>query len=330
MTNKRRLTGIKPTGTPHIGNYISAIRPSVETAHSNSFFFIADYHAITTLKNKELIQRYTLDVATTWIACGLDPEKVTFYKQSDIPELLEAYWILMSSCPKGLLNRGHAYKYSVQENQKKNKPIDEGINMGVYTYPALMAADILLFSAEEVPVGADQLQHIEITRDIAEKFNAEYRETFILPTAILEQTKDIPGIDGQKMSKSYKNTIELFSDKKIQEKQIMKIKTDTKGIEESKDPDQCKLFYLFSLFASKEETEELRRAYKKGGVGYGTVKKKLAENIQLYFKEAKEKYHNLKQNPEKVENILSSGAIKARKIAKKKLEELKQIIGIKR
>eukprot|EP01047_Picozoa_sp_COSAG01_P000731 COSAG01_NODE_14_length_41020_cov_40.702133_23_plen_332_part_00 len=328
MYSKRKLTGIKPTGIPHLGNYISAINPAISTEQNNTFFFIADYHALTTLKSAESIKKYTNEVAATWLSCGLNPKKTCFYKQSDIPEVLELYWILMSIAPKGLLNRAHAYKALTDQNTQQNKQADEGINMGIYTYPVLMAADILLFSAEEVPIGKDQLQHLEITRDLAEKFNNEYGDILTLPEGKIEHQKEVPGIDGRKMSKSYNNTISLFSDNKILKKQIMKIQTDSKGIEEIKDPNSCSLYYLFSLFADEESLNAVKQGYLNGGLGYGHVKKMLLELLEEKFKKENELFTYYINNHAELHQILNEGAIKARKIANKKLLEIKEAIGM--
>ena len=328
MAKNITLTGIKPTGIPHLGNYIGAIQPALQEMNCDCYFFIADYHAITTLKNKDLLKQYTYEVAASWLACGLDPDKVVFYKQSDIPELLELYWILMCSAPKGLLNRAHAYKYLIDKNNLNHKKPDEGINMGIFSYPVLMAADILLFQAKHVPVGKDQTQHIEIARDIAIKFNQEYKEFFCLPIAKVSNELDVPGIDGQKMSKSYDNTIPLFHNSKLQHKQIMKIKTDSKSIEDPKDFESCIIFKLYSQLADKDQISMLKQKYINGGVGYGEIKKSLALLIKDKFKIANNIYNDYINHPEKLDEILKKGALKARHQAQKNLHEIKKMIGI--
>lgn len=326
---KRVLTGIKPSGTPHIGNYFSAIKPSLKNQDNESFFFIADYHALTTIKDNKKLNQYTLSVASTWLALGLCPEKVFFYKQSDIPELFEAFWILLTLTSKGLLNRSHAYKALVSNNKLEKRPDDEGVNMGLFNYPVLMAIDILLFSGKEIPVGEDQKQHIEIARDLAEKFNQEYGTIFELPEAKIITQKDIPGIDGRKMSKSYNNIIPIFGDPQMIKKSIMQFKTDSKAIDEKKDADNCNLFYLYSLFFDDEKLlHKEKENYSNGGVGYGDLKKKLNLLIQQHFKKESERYNHYISNPKIVHEILREGARKVRPFAKEKLKNIKKAIGI--
>ncbi len=255
---KISLTGIKPSGTPHIGNYLGMIRPALDLAKSyQAMYFIADYHALTTVREAKTLRYQTYDVAATWLALGLDPEEVIFYRQSDIPEVMELTWILSCYTAKGLLNRAHAYKAAVDENLAAGRSEDEGINAGLYGYPVLMAADILLFNSDVVPVGLDQKQHLEIARDIAESFNNTYGEVLKLPAAaIKEDVMTIPGIDGRKMSKSYDNVIPMFADPKQRRKTVMRIVTDSRRPEEPKDPDQDNVFAIYRYFARPGEGQK--------------------------------------------------------------------------
>ena len=328
---KRILTGIKPTGSPHLGNYYGAIKPALNTEKTNeTFYFIADYHALTTIKNPQELQTLTQQVAAAWIACGLDPQKSILYKQSDIPEIFELAWILSCFTPKGLLNRAHAYKAAVDQNTQTKKDPDKNIHQGLYSYPVLMAADILLFNATHVPVGADQKQHVEIARDIAQTFNKTYKtNTLLLPEPLIDtKIATIPGTDGQKMSKSYQNTIPLFDSEKAIKKAIMKIQTDSLPIEAKKNPDTCNLYKLCSLIMSPQDLNTLQTQYKAGGLGYGTVKTQLLETFLTTFAPIRATYTQLIQNPTELNSHLTQGAKKAKKIAQENLHSIKQTIGI--
>ncbi|MBN1501655.1 MAG: tryptophan--tRNA ligase [Spirochaetes bacterium] len=318
----RILSGIQPSGQLHIGNYLGMMKPMIEQQENNELFcFIVNYHAMTTLKNAEELRRNTLEAAIDFLALGLDPDKCFFWVQSDIPEIQELSWILSCSTSLGLLERSTSYK----------DKIAKGIttNAGLYTYPVLMAADILMFQAEKVPVGKDQKQHLEITRDIATAFNMTYGETFILPEPVIrEEVAIIPGIDGQKMSKSYGNTICMFEEEKPLRKKIMKIVTDSKGVEESKNPDTCNVFQLYKLFASPDQTADLRKRYLEGGLGYGTAKTELFEIILEYFGPYRAKREALAADPDSVRKILKQGAEKTREIAEKTLKEVRKKSGI--
>jgi tryptophanyl-tRNA synthetase len=328
---KTVLTGIKPTGQIHLGNYIGAIKPALELAkvvEYQTVYFVADYHGLTKIHDADEFRKLSYGIAATWLALGLDPEKAIFYRQSDIPEILELNWILACFTPKGLMNRAHAYKAIVEENRTQGNDLDLGVNMGLFTYPILMAADILMFQSDLVPVGKDQIQHIEIARDIAESFNHHYGEMFKLPEYFIqENTAVLPGLDGRKMSKSYNNTIPLFVEPKQLQKLINKIKTDSLPKEAPKDPDTSILFTLFREFAKVEEIEEMRKQYKEG-IGWGEVKKELFRVINNVLEEPREKYKELMASPEKIDKILRYGAEKAREITKPFLKEIKNKIGI--
>ncbi|MBQ8444294.1 MAG: tryptophan--tRNA ligase, partial [Clostridia bacterium] len=271
---KKILTGIKPTGYAHIGNYFGAIKPAIELSKEeyDCYYFIADYHALTTLKTKEEMQEYFYNIACTWLACGLDPNKVVFYKQSDIPEIFELNWILSNVTPKGLMNRAHAYKAIVEKNQETGQDIDQGVNMGIYNYPILMASDILLFNTNLVPVGADQKQHIEIARDIAKSFNGKYGKVFVEPEDyVQEQCATLVGLDGRKMSKSYNNTIQLFTSENVLKKAINRIVTDCKLPGEPKELD-CTLNKIYKLFATVNQQQAFDQKLQ-NGLGWGDAKK---------------------------------------------------------
>lgn len=326
------LTGIKPTGHIHLGNYIGAIKPAIARQGSDHqcFYFVADYHALTSVHDRDQLNEYVYDVAASWLALGLDPEKSIFYRQSRITETHELAWILACFTPKGLMNRAHAYKAIVAENEAANeKDIDKGVNMGLFTYPVLMAADILLFQSDIVPVGKDQVQHIEIARDMANKFNHVYStETFKLPTAkLVEEGEIVPGLDGRKMSKSYDNTIPLFAEPKKLEKLIKQIKTDSKRRDEPKDTNTCSLFQLMKHFASEAELNSLKEAYAEG-IGYGDVKKQLFSKIDSVLAEPREKYIHFMQNKKQLKEILNAGEQKARPLSKQTLDQTRQVIGL--
>ncbi len=331
MTIKKTiLTGVKPTGLPHIGNYFGAIKPALELANNyNSYLFIADCHALTTFKNATELKDNCLNIAAAWLALGVDPEKTVFYRQSDIGEIFELNWILSCFSAKGLLNRAHAYKSLLDTNQKNNKDPDFNINAGIFNYPILMAADILLFNADIVPVGADQKQHVEIARDVAESINSTCSTTFTLPEPLISKTTHIvPGIDGQKMSKNYNNTIPIFLPEKHLRKRCMQIVTDSTPVEDSKDPATCNVFKLMTYFKSESELDSLDKRYRAGGLGYGAVKQELFEAIFTYFKAAREQYDYYIANSSEVDLILEKGKQKAKRVAIKSLANIKASIGL--
>ncbi|MCK6258421.1 tryptophan--tRNA ligase [Fictibacillus sp. KIGAM418] len=330
MEKKIVLTGIKSTGRPHIGNYIGAIKPALQLAENDAYspyYFIADYHSLTTVQHANQFKDYVYGIAATWLALGLDPEKSTFYRQADVPEVLELAWILSCLTPKGLMNRAHAYKGLIEENRQNGLEQDSGINMGVFTYPILMAADILLFQSDIVPVGKDQIQHVEIARDIAGHFNHIYGETFKMPEyKVDEATSVVPGLDGRKMSKSYNNTIPLFNEEKELEKLIKRIETDSSLPEDPKDPALSSLFLIYKEFASEAQVKRMRERYE-NGVGWGEVKKELFHVMNAYLETPRQRYIELMNNPKKMDEILLHGAEKARRRARTFLEEVKEKIG---
>lgn len=320
----RVLTGIQSSGEIHLGNILGAIMPGVAMSQkegNESLFFIADFHSLTTLKDAEARQQAVRSVAAAWMSFGFDTDKNIFYKQSDIPEVCELTWYLNCFTPYPMLANAHSFK------DKSSNLAD--VNAGLFSYPVLMAADILLYDAEEVPVGKDQQQHLEITRDIASKINHHYQqEIFVLPEArIDEKVMTIPGVDGRKMSKSYKNYINIFLPDKALKKVVMSIVTDTKTLEEPKDPDSCNVFALYKLLASEEELVEMRNNYIAGNYGYGHAKKALLELIKTKFKIQREKFWELMDNPEQIDAELAKGAEKARAIAIPVLERVKNTIG---
>ena len=325
---KRILTGITTTGTPHIGNYLGAIKPAIKMASEfdESFYFLADYHAIIKNSNSNEIGDSVKNIALAWIASGLDIEKSFFYRQSDVPEILELSWVLNCVTAKGLMNRSHAYKAATALNTKDE---DKGITMGLFSYPVLMAADILMFDATHVPVGADQNQHIEMTRDIAARFNHTYKKIFELPEAIIETEKDIVlGIDGRKMSKSYGNIIPLLSTEKALKKSIAKIVTNSLEPGEPKDTDGCSVFSLYSHFASKNELLELADDYK-NGISWGDAKNKLFSLVNNEISPIREKYEQFSSNDKLLNELLHEGSIKARVLAEEKIAIVRELIGIK-
>lgn len=332
---RRILTGIKPTGTPHIGNYLGAIRPALRLADDASLeacYFIADYHALTTVQDREQMGRLVHEVAATWLACGLDPQRTLFYRQSDIPEIFELAWILACFTSKGWMNKAHAYKARVAEAEAEGvADVDAGVSMGLYEYPVLMAADILAFDTHVVPVGKDQVQHIEIARDIAQRLNHVFKaELLILPAASVEEAvATVPGLDGRKMSKSYDNTIQLFAPSKALKKTINKMVTDTSPPEAPKDPDTSTVFQLYKLLASTDEIEALRQRYA-AGIGWGDAKAELHRVFDTMITPAREKYDAL-MTPEgrvKVDAMLADGAKRARAIAGPVLQRVRKAIGI--
>lgn len=324
------LTGIKPTGRPHIGNYLGMYRPALDLMKNYlGMYFVADYHALTTMHDPESLQDLVYEVAASWLALGLDPDEAIFFRQSDIPEIPEFTWILSCFTSKGLLNRAHAYKAAMDENLALGRDPDEGINAGLFNYPVLMAADILMYGSDVVPVGLDQKQHIEITRDIAEAFNRTYGEVLKVPEGIIQESvMKVPGIDGQKMSKSYHNTIPIFAPESEVRKRVMRIVTDSKRPEEPKDPQDNTLFTLLNFFASEERLEEIRQLYLHGGAAYGELKKELAELILAHFAEARERFSELMTDRSYIDSILEHGAQKARQMGKPYLAAARKAIGI--
>jgi tryptophanyl-tRNA synthetase len=363
MSKKICLTGVKPTGMPHLGNYIGAIKPAIEMANTglyDSYYFIADYHSLINVHDAKVLKNYIYEVAATWLAMGLDPKNVTLYKQSDVPEILELNWIVNCFTSKGLMNRAHAYKATVQENEKEERDRDSGVNMGLFSYPVLMACDIMILKADVVPVGADQLQHIEIARDIAHSFNSNYVPGYEKVRKILDhekntkslseflksdaKTKDtaflnppkaivavdnklLAGLDGRKMSKSYNNHIPLFSTEKDLQKLINKITTDSTGPTEPKNPDDSLIFDLYQTFAPALEVADLRSRYLKG-IGWGEAKADLLKVLNDTLKGPREIYNSLMSDTKKIDLILEEGAARVRPQAQTFVREMKKTIGV--
>ena len=333
MSKQIYLTGITTTGTPHIGNYVGAIRPGIAASHDNdkqNFYFLADYHSLAKNEDPDKISQSTLEIAASWLALGLDTGNAVFYRQSDIPEIPELTWILHGVTAKGLMNRAHSYKASVQANTESgSRDPDKGITMALYSYPILMAADILMFKATRVPVGRDQKQHVEMARDIAQRFNHRYGQVLVLPEAeIGESTAVLAGLDGRKMSKSYNNTIPLFAPEKRLRKLIMKVKTNSLEPGQPKDPDDSTLFDIYKAFATADETAEIEKAYA-DGIAWGEMKQVLFEYINAQLAPAREEYERLLANPGLVERALGEGAEKARAEAGPYLREIRHAIGIR-
>ena len=333
MNPVRVLTGITTSGTPHLGNYVGAIRPTVRASRLpgvESFYFLADYHAlIKTSGDPARVQRSTLEIAATWLACGLDPEKVTFYRQSDIPEIPELTWMLTCVTGKGLLNRAHAYKAALDKNAAAGAEPDDGVTAGLFMYPVLMAADILMFNAHQVPVGRDQVQHLEMARDIASSFNHLYGEHFTLPEVVIEeQVATLPGLDGRKMSKSYDNTIPLFVPREQLKKLIMGIVTDSRAPGEPKSTEGSALYQLYQAFASAEETAALAKAYAEG-IAWGEAKQLLFERLDREIAPLREVYDDLIQDPSRIEKTLKMGAAKARATATPFTQRLRHAVGLR-
>jgi tryptophanyl-tRNA synthetase len=328
----RILTGITTSGTPHLGNYAGAIRPAVAASRqpgTESFYFLADYHALIKVQDPARVQRSTLEIAATWLACGLDPDKVWFYRQSDIPEIPELTWFLTCVAGKGLLNRAHAYKAAVDANTAQGEDADAGVTAGLYMYPVLMAADILAFKAHKVPVGRDQIQHIEMARDFAARFNHTYGEHLVLPEAVIEeQVATLPGLDGRKMSKSYDNTIPLFAPPAQLKKLIASIVTDSRAPGEAKDPDNSHLFTLYRAFATEAQAAEMHAALR-GGLAWGEAKQALFELLDGHLAPMRERYEALMAKPADIEATLQAGAAKARAIATPLLRELRAAVGLR-
>ena len=328
------LTGITTTGTPHIGNYVGAIRPGIAASKDQSkenYYFLADYHALAKAEDPDRINRSTLEIAAAWLALGLDTDNAVFYRQSDIEEIPHLTWILTSSTAKGLMNRAHSYKAVVQANEESgNKDPDKGIMMALYSYPILMAADILMFKSTKVPVGRDQKQHVEMTRDIAQRFNHHYGDILVMPEAVIDDnTAVLSGLDGRKMSKSYNNTIPLFADEKKLRKLIMKIKTNSLEPGEPKDTEGSTLFEIYKAFASEADVADIAKRYA-DGIAWGEMKQILFEYINDHIKPAREEYQRLIDDPAVVEQALLKGAEKAREISAPYLEEIRYAVGIRK
>ena len=328
------LTGITTTGTPHIGNYVGAIRPGIAASKDRSkqnYYFLADFHALAKAEDPAKIQRSTLEIAAAWLALGLDTENAVFYRQSDIPEIPELTWILTSMTAKGLMNRAHSYKAMVQANEESgNKDPDKGISMALYSYPILMAADILIFKATKVPVGRDQKQHVEMARDIAQRFNHHYGELFVLPEPeISEKTAVLAGLDGRKMSKSYNNTIPLFADEKKLRKLIMKIKTNSLEPGDPKDTRDSTLFDIYKAFAGDPEVDAIEQRYAQG-IAWGEMKQVLFEYLNDHLKDSREEYQHLVAHPALVEQELLKGAEKARTVSTPFIREIRHAVGIRK
>ncbi len=333
MSSTRVLTGITTSGTPHLGNYAGAIRPAIAAScvpGVESFYFLADYHALIKVQEPARVQRSTLEIAATWLACGLDVEHNWFYRQSDIPEIPELTWLLTCVAGKGLLNRAHAYKAAVDRNRAEGEDDDAGINAGLFMYPVLMAADILIFNAHKVPVGRDQVQHIEMARDFGQRFNHLYGEHFTLPEAVIEeQVATLPGLDGRKMSKSYDNTIPLFAPRDEMKKLIAGILTDSRAPGEAKDTEGSALFQLYQAFSTAEETAAFAQAYA-DGIGWGDAKQKLFERIDAEVAPMREKYEALMAKPAEIEAILRDGAARLRvQHANPMLQRLREAVGLR-
>jgi tryptophanyl-tRNA synthetase len=333
MTKTRVLTGITTTGTPHLGNYVGAIKPAIEASQDptvQSFYFLADFHALIKCQDPKRVQESRREIAATWLALGLDTDNAIFYRQSDVPEIPELMWLLNCVCAKGLMNRAHAYKGAVAENEEVGiEDVDRGISMGLFSYPVLMAADILMFNAHKVPVGRDQIQHIEMARDMAGRFNHLFKGNyFTMPEAVTdEKSQLLLGLDGRKMSKSYNNTIPLFGTEKQLLKSVRKIKTNSLEPGEPKDPDTCSLFQIYSAFATEAEVAAMREQYA-AGIGWGDAKNQLFEYLNDHLKAPRERYVELMEDPAHVEAILKRGAERARDEAAPMMERLRRAVGL--
>ncbi len=334
MNQEIYLTGITTTGTPHIGNYVGAIRPGIAASQDpekKNYYFLADFHALAKNEDPDKISRSTLEIAAAWMALGLDTEHATFYRQSDIPEITELTWVLTSMTAKGLMNRAHSYKAAVQANvENGDKDPDKGITMALYSYPILMAADILMFKSTKVPVGRDQKQHVEMARDIAQRFNHHYGDILVLPDPVIgDDTAVLAGLDGRKMSKSYNNTIPLFAPEKPLRKLIMKIKTNSLEPGEPKETEGSTLFDIYRAFATPEETSDVEKLYA-DGIAWGAMKQMLFEYINEHIKPARDEYDRLIADPAVVEAELQKGAERAREFAVPYMAQIRDAIGIRR
>ncbi len=332
MSNTRVLTGITTTGTPHLGNYVGAIRPAVAASQDDnveSFLFLADLHAQIKCHDPDHIHQSTKEIAASWLALGLNPDKTIFYRQSDIPEISELSWTISCMTAKGLMNRAVAYKAAVDKNAEDGADADFGVTMGLYSYPVLMAADILIFNAHKVPVGRDQTQHLEMARDIAQRFNHHFGETFVLPQAVVDdKVAVLKGLDGRKMSKSYNNTIPIFLTEKKLKKHINKIKTNLLEPGEPKDPEDSIVFEVWKAFASEDQTAEMRKAFE-NGIAWGEAKKQLFELVNQEIAPARERYQAYMDDPSSLEKILQEGAQKAREHSVPLMNKVRRAVGIR-
>ena len=332
MSKRTVLTGITTTGTPHLGNYVGAIKPAIQASQGDavqSFYFLADYHALIKCRDPEVVQQSTLEIAATWLALGLDTDKAVFYRQSDIPEISELTWLLTCITAKGLMNRAHAYKAAVQENIDNDEDADFAIAMGLFSYPILMAADILMFNADDVPVGRDQVQHLEMSRDIAQRFNHHFGEHFVLPTAVVDDNVALlPGQDGRKMSKSYNNTIPLWLPEKKLRKSIMKIVTNSLEPGAPKQTEDSALFAIYSAFATAGQRDEMKQAFA-DGIGWGDAKQQCFELINSELAPARALYEDLIAEPARIETCLQEGAVRARAVAVPFMQRLRSAVGIR-
>ncbi len=332
MSKRTVLTGITTTGTPHLGNYVGAIKPAIEASHRegvSSFYFLADYHALIKCREPEVVHQSTLEIAATWLALGLDTDKAVFYRQSDIPEISELTWLLTCVTAKGLMNRAHAYKAAVQENLEKGEDADFAIAMGLFSYPILMAADILMFNAHDVPVGRDQIQHLEMARDIGQRFNHFFGDHFVLPEAVVDDNVAVlPGTDGRKMSKSYNNTIPLWLPEKRLRKSIMRIVTNSLEPGEPKQTEDSALFAIYSAFANAKQREEMKQAFA-DGIAWGAAKQQCFELINAELVESRAAYEELIADPAKIEEQLIEGAKRAREVAVPFMQQLRNAVGIR-
>jgi tryptophanyl-tRNA synthetase len=331
MSKQRVLTGITTTGTPHLGNYVGAIRPAIEASRSDSvesFLFLADYHALIKCQDPAMVRQSSKEIAATWLALGLDTDKTVFYRQSDIPEITELTWVLCCNAAKGLMNRAHAYKAAVQANEEAGEDPDFGVTMGLFSYPVLMAADILMFNAHKIPVGRDQIQHVEMARDIAGRFNHNFADVFTLPEAVVEDNMAVlQGLDGRKMSKSYNNTIPLFVTEKQLKKGINKIKTNLLEPGEPKDPADSAVFQIWSAFASTEEIARMRQDFV-DGIAWGEAKKQLFELVNGELSAARTRYFELMDDPAYIESVLQKGAERAREHSSALIAKVRSAVGI--
>ena len=333
MRQQRVLTGITTTGTPHLGNYVGAIRPAIDASREpdvQCFYFLADLHSLIKNQDPELLRRSTREIAATWLACGLDTSRAVFYRQSDIPEITELTWLLSCMTAKGLMNRAHAYKAAVQSNQEAGQDDDFGITMGLYGYPVLMAADILMFGADRVPVGRDQIQHVEMARDIAQRFNHHYGDHLVLPTAVVDdEVAVLAGLDGRKMSKSYGNTIPLFLPEKQLQKHVNRIKTNLQEPGEPKNPDESTVFQVWQAFANPQQREDMRREFA-AGIAWGEAKRRLFELLNEQLREPRAHYEELMAQPALIERLLQEGAERARSYSRPLLARLREAVGLRR
>ncbi|MAC32845.1 MAG: tryptophan--tRNA ligase [Haliea sp.] len=333
MSKQRILTGITTTGTPHLGNFVGAIRPAIAASRDDSvesFFFLADYHALIKCHDPAQVRQSSKEIAATWLALGLDTSRAVFYRQSDIPEITELTWILTCNAAKGLMNRAHAYKAAVQANEEAGEDPDYGVTMGLFSYPVLMAADILMFRADSVPVGRDQIQHVEMARDIAQRVNHHFAPLFTLPEAVVDDNVAVlQGLDGRKMSKSYGNTIPLFLPEKQLRKAINKIKTNLLEPGEPKDPEDSTVFQIWAAFADAAETARMRREFE-AGIAWGEAKKQLFELINAQLAPAREEYERLLADPGYIEQVLKAGAARARETSVPLLAQVREAVGISR